>query len=474
MVWAWNPQQKVHLHSIHMAKQLTIAIDGPAAAGKTVLAEKLAQRLGYLYFDTGAMYRAVTLAALRRGIDANDAGRLEKLANELNIDLRPPSKSDSRLYDVIVDGEDWTWEIRSKEVDANVSAVSAVPGVRNVLSRKQRAIGLQGGVVMAGRDIGTVVLPEADLKVYLDATPEERAKRRYAELLERGEHPDYEQVLAGLRERDKIDSSRDVAPLKPAPDALILKSDGLDREQVVEKVLGWVEERRSAVARGHSQPYQVAVKNRIFRTVVAWIFRQLFRILCRIEIIGRENVPDPSAYIIAYNHVSYFEPPLVLAFWPHFPEAVAGADVFDRSFVKFLVRGYGAIPVRRGEYDRQVIEDMLWVLASNKPLMIAPEGGRGHELGLRQARAGVAYLMDRARVPVVPVGIVGTYDDMLKDALRGKRPHLAIHIGKPFDLPPISGQGEQRRAARQANADLVMRHIAAVLPQEYWGAYMPI
>lgn len=457
-----------------MAKQLTIAIDGPAAAGKTVLAEKLAQRLGYLYFDTGAMYRAVTLAALRGNIDVSDSAQLEELASGLEIDLRPPGKSDGRLYDVIVNGEDWTWDLRSKKVDANVSAVSAVPGVRKVLSQKQRVIGLQGGVIMAGRDIGTVVLPEADLKIYLDASPEERAKRRHAELAERGEHPTYEQILAGLRERDKIDSSRDVAPLKPAEDAVILKSDGLDRTQVVEKVLELIEQRKSSATRGHSQPYRVPLKHRWFRAMFAPIFAILFRILCRIEITGREHVPDPSAYIIAYNHISYFEPPLLLAFWPHFPEAVAGADVFDRSFVKLLVRGYGAIPVRRGEYDRQVIEGMLWVLASKKPLMIAPEGGRGHDLGLRRARAGVAYLMDRAQVPVVPVGITGTYDDMFKDALRGKRPKLGIHIGEPFNLPPIAGQGEQRRAARQANADLVMRHIAAVLPKEYWGAYTPI
>ncbi|MCL5429530.1 MAG: 1-acyl-sn-glycerol-3-phosphate acyltransferase [Chloroflexi bacterium] len=177
---------------------------------------------------------------------------------------------------------------------------------------------------------------------------------------------------------------------------------------------------------------------------------------------------------MAYNHISLFEPPLLLAFWPMFAEAVAGADVFDRPGQKILVRGYGAIPVHRGEYDRRVIQDMLKVLAANRPLMIAPEGGRGHKPGLRQGFAGVAYLMDRARVPVVPVGIAGTSDDLLKRALRGQRPEVHIRIGRPFNLPPIEGSGEQRRAARQANADLVMRHIAAQLPEEYRGPYKPI
>jgi 1-acyl-sn-glycerol-3-phosphate acyltransferase len=138
------------------------------------------------------------------------------------------------------------------------------------------------------------------------------------------------------------------------------------------------------------------------------------------------------------------------------------------------VRGYGVIPVHRGEYDRKVILDMLKVLDAGRPLMIAPEGGRSHKPGLRKGFAGVAYLMDRAKVPVLPVGIGGTSDDFGSRAIRGKRPEVHIRIGKPFMLPSVEGSGEERRAARQSNADLVMRHIAALLPEEYWGLYKPI
>ncbi len=464
-----------------MTKALIIAIDGPAASGKSTLAQSLADRLGYLYFDTGAMYRAVTLLALQRGVDIADVPALEKIARELKIDLRPPSQQDGRLYDVWIDDQDRTWDIRTKEIDANVSPVSAVPGVRAALSEHQRRIGMRGGVVMAGRDIGTVVLPEADLKIYLDASLEERARRRHAELGEQGKTPALEKILAGLRERDQIDSGRAVAPLRPADDAVILKSDGMEREQVLAKVLEHVAKVQSKAGSESSEPeidtrkpYVPSLKTRFFRTVFAPIFRVLFRILCRIEIHNKENVPVSGPYIIAYNHISNYEPPLLLAFWPEFPEAVAGHDVFERSGLSFFVRGYGALPVKRGEYDRKIIDLMLWVLASRRPLLIAPEGGRSHQPGLREARAGVAYLMDRAQVPVVPVGIVGTSDDMLKLAVRGKRPKLEIHIGKAFELPPIAGRGEERRAARQANADLVMRHIAAVMPPEYWGIYKPI
>ncbi len=457
-----------------MSKPIAIAIDGPAASGKSTLAQALAERLGYIYFDTGAMYRAVTLVALNRKIDLADEDALEKIARETNIDLKPASKNDGRLSDVFIDGVDSTFAIRTKEVDNNVSAVSVYPRVRKALTEKQRAVGERGGVVMAGRDIGTVVLPNAQLKIYLEASLEERARRRHAELLERGIKPSLEQIKEGLRERDKIDSGRAIAPLRPAEDAVILDSDGMSKDQVVEKVLQLAKEKQRMDNKNKPAPYRVSLGARLFRAVAAPLFRLAFWILSRVKIEGKENIPKSGAYIVAYNHISLFEPPLVLAFWPRLPESVAGADVFDRPGQKILVRAYGAIPVHRGEYDRQVILDMLQVLEAEKPLAIAPEGGRSHKPGLRRGFAGVAYLMDRARVPVVPVGVSGTSDDFGRRAIHGKRPKVHIRIGKAFNLPPIEGSGEERRTARQANADLVMRHIAALLPEEYWGLYKPI
>jgi len=211
-----------------------IAIDGPAASGKSTLGHKLAQALGYLYFDTGVMYRAVTWLALKKGLDIADEAAITSLAKQAHIDVRPPSIHDGRAYDVIVDGQDITWDIRQPEIDGNVSPVSAYPGVRKALSVQQRRIGQRGRVVMVGRDIGTVILPNADLKIYLDASAEERARRRYLELLQRGEPAEYDQILQAMRRRDQIDSQRKVAPLKPAKDACILCSDGLDADQVLE------------------------------------------------------------------------------------------------------------------------------------------------------------------------------------------------------------------------------------------------
>jgi cytidylate kinase len=211
-----------------------IAIDGPAASGKSTLGHKLAEALGYLYFDTGVMYRAVTWLALSRGIDIDNEAAITSLAERVKMDVHPPSVQDGRAYDVIVDGQDITWEIRRPEVEAHVSPVSAYVGVRKALSAQQRRIGKRGNVVMVGRDIGTVVLPEAELKIYLDASVEERARRRYKELLDRGETADYTHILHAMRKRDQIDSNRKVAPLRPAEDAQILCSDGLDINQVLE------------------------------------------------------------------------------------------------------------------------------------------------------------------------------------------------------------------------------------------------
>jgi CMP/dCMP kinase len=213
-----------------------IAIDGPAASGKSTIAEKLAVDLGYLYFDTGVMYRAVTLAALRKVHDVQDEKLVTGIAEQVQIDVLPPGKADGRLYDVIVDGLDETWAIRQPEVDRNVSQVSAYPGVRKAMTAQQRRIGQRGRVVMVGRDIGTVVFPEAELKIYLDASVEERAHRRYIEIIKRGEEANYDEILEAMKRRDKMDSSRAIAPLRPAPDAVIVNTDGLTIYQVIEKI----------------------------------------------------------------------------------------------------------------------------------------------------------------------------------------------------------------------------------------------
>ena len=224
-----------------MTRPSTIAVDGPAASGKSTIGGLLAERLGYLYFDTGVMYRAVTWAAIEQGISVDDEPAVHSLAERLQIDVIRPTVDDGRQYTILADGQDVTWEIRRPEVDMGVSPVSAYAGVRAALTAQQRRIAQKGKIVMVGRDIGTVVLPGADLKIYLDATLQERADRRYRETLARGEAADFDQVLASVQRRDEIDSGRALAPLRAARDAIVIDTTAMGIQEVLERVLALVD-----------------------------------------------------------------------------------------------------------------------------------------------------------------------------------------------------------------------------------------
>lgn len=217
--------------------------------------------------------------------------------------------------------------------------------------------------------------------------------------------------------------------------------------------------------------YTVPFNNRLARVIMRPIFRGLFHILGGVEVTGLENVPRDGSYLIAINHISIYEAPFVVAFWPIAPEVAGASVIWNRPGQSLLARMYGGIPVHRGQYDRQMVESAVNALQSGYPLLIAPEGGRSHTPGMRKANPGVAYLMDKANVPVIPVGVVGSTEDYFEKAIRGKRPKIGMHIGKPIVLPHVEGKGASRREKRQRNADMVMYRIAVLLPLEYQGVY---
>jgi len=219
------------------------------------------------------------------------------------------------------------------------------------------------------------------------------------------------------------------------------------------------------------KPYSVPVINRITRRIIRPIFRLIFHMLSDVKINGLENIPRSGAYLITINHVSTYEPPLILSFWPTPPEGAGAIEIWERPGQAILVRIYHAIPIHRGEFDRQALETIIDALNSGYPLLIAPEGGRTHDPGMRRALPGVAYLVDKTGVPVVPVGVVGFSDDFLGQALHFKRPRIEMRIGQPFYLPAVEGKGAARHVALQANADRVMLAIAALMPAEYHGFY---
>ena len=223
-----------------MPAHLRIAIDGPAGSGKSTIGERLARRLGYLYVDTGAMYRAMTILALERGVDPADGATLGDLAEQSSIQVVPPTQDDGRQYTVLLDGRDVTGELRTPAVEAAISRISGHPRVRAAMRERQRALTGERGVVMVGRDIGTVVLPDADLKIYLQVSVEERARRRHRDLVaaQGAAAPSFAWVRDDLARRDALDAAQS----QRAPDARVIVTDDLQADDVVARIVAIAQE----------------------------------------------------------------------------------------------------------------------------------------------------------------------------------------------------------------------------------------
>jgi 1-acyl-sn-glycerol-3-phosphate acyltransferase len=210
---------------------------------------------------------------------------------------------------------------------------------------------------------------------------------------------------------------------------------------------------------------------RLRRGLMRRTARMLYLLLGRVRVEGLENIPRGTAYVAAVNHTSIFDPPLLVAFWPEMIAAIGASDYFGKPVQGTILSLYGIMPVHRGSYDRTVIQDMFMTLRAGMPLLIAPEGGRSHQPGMRRAKPGIALVVEETGVPVVPVGISGATDDFLMRGLRLERPRVRMRVGKPFHPPAVEGHAAARREARQRNADMVMRRIAELLPPEYHGVY---
>lgn len=490
-----------------MPRGLVVALDGPASSGKSSVGAAAAARLGYRFCDTGLLYRAVTWLALRRGIGDSDVAGLVPLVAE--VQLIPDEVG--RLAHVSVDGVDETAEVRGPDVDAAVSAYSRVPELRAALLERQRRLAAEGRIVMAGRDIGTVVLPDADLKLFLDASVEERARRRAEERGIDPGSPEGLEILDQLRRRDVLDSTRPVAPLRAAEDAVHLTTDGNTFETTVGLVVDAIraraaapgaaaaesavagapaaaERRRARRARRPIEPTPIATRMNVVITVGSFVMRVLARLFTRVRIEGDVGaIPRTGAVIIAANHASNADPVLIGAFlnqrigrpmnW------LGKREVFEWPVLSWLARHGGVHPVDRGAADVEAFKSAMRILNAGHVLAVFPEGTRSPDGRLQAAKDGVAVLAARSGATIVPIG-VGDSDRLWPKGRRLPRftPSVTVRIGTPFRLdeavaaeaPGSSGDaaaGGSRRRAKGAGTDLIMRRIAALLPVRQRGVY---
>lgn len=401
---------------------INIALDGPAGAGKSTIAKALAKKLGFIYVDTGALYRSIALYAINKGLDTKLESDITPILPEINIELK--FSEGSQL--VFLNGEDVSEKIRTPEVSKGASDVSAIPSVREFLFDLQRNIAKTSDIIMDGRDIGTVVLPNAQVKIFLTASPKKRANRRFIELSEKGSELTLEEVLAEINERDFNDSNREIAPLKQSDDAILIDTSDLNLEESIEKLYLII---RDKISNNNNKPVEKkklgAVKMffyQILRPFVALVFHLNYYMV----IEGKENIPREGSYIYASNHRGYADP-VMLSFPVRVPFSyMAKAELFNKNpFFTWLITTFGAFPVSRGKGDTFAIEESIRRLNSGYNLIIFPEGTRSKDGTVGKGKSGVALIAARAQVPVVPVGI----------SFKGKlkfRSKVIIRYGKPI------------------------------------------
>jgi cytidylate kinase len=488
---------------------LVVALDGPASSGKSSVGAAAAVRLGYRFCDTGLLYRAVTWLALQRGIGAEAGEPVVSLADEIRLE----ADDAGRLSRVTVDGIDRTVDVHGEAVDLAVSGYARVPELRLALLERQREIAEAGRLIMAGRDVGTVVLPDADLKIFLDASAEERGRRR---ALERGIDPGSpagREILAELRRRDELDSTRPVAPLRRAPDAVVLDTDGNEFETTVNQVVATIRaaeaareanrgatngaaaipepasgngaaSRRNgravlgAVRRSRPAPTAIASRKSILLRFGSWAIRVIARLIARVRFEGDLSSIPPGALIIAANHASSADPPLIGGFfngWLDRPVNWLGKrELLEAPVIGWAMRVAAIHPVDRRAADVEAFRTALRILESGNVLAVFPEGTRSRDGALQEVREGVAVLALRSGAPVLPIGIADSDRFWPRGRLLPRFGHeVTIRFGRPFVVADAIGvaRGKDRRQQQQAATRLIMTRIAELLPPRQRGVY---
>jgi len=410
---------------------MIVAIDGPAGSGKSTIAREVAKRLGMRYLDTGAMYRTVTLLALEAGVVP---GRLDEAgALAASMDLRLQEQSDD-LTRVFVGQREVSDEIRGPLVSEHVSAVSADPGVREVLTKRQREEAFKGDVVMEGRDMGTVVVPDAEVKVFLTASLEERARRRQAQLQAKGVSVSVEELLEDMAERDKLDSGRSVAPLRKADDAVVIDTTAMSITEVVDEVTALARESQSeAPQKWPLCRMQRGPLDTLLYRIAYFVLRPTWGFFYRIKVVGVEHFPLREPVIVACNHRAMIDPFVLGSNAPRMIHYMAKSELWKFKPLAWAMARFGTFPVNRGEVDRESIKKGIEILNAGEVLGLFPEGHCNKGEGLLPLRAGISLFSLRKGVVTIPAVMRGT-DIAFKHGIP-HFPKIDILYGPPIEMP---------------------------------------
>lgn len=450
---------------------INIALDGPSGAGKSTIAKAVAAKLQYVYVDTGAMYRAVACYMVSSGADLDNTEEIISKLSEIAIKLEYMEGAQH----VILNGEDVSDRIRTPEISMAASKTSAIPEVRTFLFELQQTMARENDIIMDGRDIGTVVLPDADVKIFLTASAEERANRRFKELQEKGDPSTYEEVLRDIEQRDYNDTHRETAPLKKAEDAVEVNTTELDLQQSIDEICRVISEKlevkknaelpevkKERVPRVMMEVRPISKRNRLnpLRVLVygilRWIVIGIYHIYYDIRWEGIENVPKDGGNIFASNHRSY-QDPVFIALHTRVPLSyMAKEELFqgNKAF-KWLITFMGAFPVTRGRGDTAIIDTSIEKLESGRNLTIFPEGTRSKDGKVGKGKTGVALIAAVAQTKIVPVGI--TFEGKLKFRRR-----VIVRYGKPI-IPAEIGASNTDTKSLRVLKNKVMEEITSLV-----------
>jgi cytidylate kinase len=427
---------------------MIIAIDGPSGTGKSTVARGVAQRLGFTFFDTGAMYRAVAWQVLKEGIDPSDEAKVAEMLPSFTFHIRTRGE---RAY--FVGQYDVTKEIRSQQIAAVASQVAAYAEVRKTLVEIQRKFGEQTDAVFEGRDMGTVVFPNADLKIFLTANVQIRTERRYKEL--HSKFPDLasdlcrDRIQKEIQERDENDSNRTISPLRQAKDAILIDTSYLTVDQVIEKIVRLKPKRKKRYA-PMKWPY----------FLVYWTARIFFRLCFRLKIYGLEHFRSGSG-VLAANHVSFYDPQVLSISCPEEVHFLAKQSLFTIPLLGRLIRCLNSHPVSRGASDAQTFKLILHLLAEGKKVILFPEGSRSETGQLLPFERGLGFLVQKAECRIFPVYLYGTYEAW---PIQKKWPKLfgkmACIFGSPIEWEEFVAL--DKKTAQQAVAERTEQALTAL------------